>query len=332
MAKRDTPREKAEDVGAMNFYNDIEPHAAAWLDNLQRADEIPNGNVDRRSIADLSAADVAGYAGVHFFAGIGGWPLALRLAGWPDDRAVWTGSCPCQPFSAAGKRKGEADARHLWPEYARLIGECRPTILFGEQVASADGRAWLARVRLDLEGMGYAVGAADLCSAGIGAPHIRQRLYFGAVRLGDADHDGRETGRSASAAMGYGRALDTASRARGFGMADAANAIRRPVTRGVGAVQGESESTPRGRPIRERNGGAGSYGPETDCHHDGWRNAEWLACKDGKSRRVKSGVPLLVDGLPRNVAGALAGFGNAIVPPLAAQFVRAFCEAVGETL
>ena len=122
--------------------------------------------------------DLAGYRQCHFFAGIGVWSHALRLADWPDDRPVWTGSCPCQPFSAAGARKGSDDHRHLWPEFARLIGERRPSVVFGEQVASKDGRAWLHAVRSDLEGMGYAVGAADLCAAGVGAPHIRQRLHW----------------------------------------------------------------------------------------------------------------------------------------------------------
>ena len=104
------------------------------------------------------------------------WPYALRLAGWPDDRNVWTGSCPCQPLSSAGQRKGHADERHLWPAFYSLIAECRPAIVFGEQVASKDGREWLAGVRADLEALGYACGAADLCAAGAGAPHIRQRF------------------------------------------------------------------------------------------------------------------------------------------------------------
>ncbi len=96
----------------------------------------------------------------------------------PEDRLVWTGSCPCQPFSCAGKQKGTQDERHLWPEFRRLITECHPPIIFGEQVASKLGREWLAGVRADLEALGYAVGAADLCAAGATAPHLRQRLYW----------------------------------------------------------------------------------------------------------------------------------------------------------
>ena len=119
------------------YYNEFDRFAAAWLRELIAAGHIPAGDVDERSIADVTPGDLAGYAQCHFFAGIGGWAYAIRLAGWPDDRPVWTGSCPCQPFSAAGKQRGTADERHLWPEFRRLIWATRPPIIFGEQVASA---------------------------------------------------------------------------------------------------------------------------------------------------------------------------------------------------
>jgi DNA (cytosine-5)-methyltransferase 1 len=167
------------------LYNDIDPYAAEWTRNLIAAGHVAPGVVDERSIEDLRPADVDGPGQRHFFAGIGVWSYALRLAGVPDDASVWTGSCPCQPFSRAGGRRGAADERHLWPAWFRLIAECRPAVVLGEQVAGPDGRAWLAAVRADLEGSGYAVGVADLCAAGVGAPHIRQRLYFVARRLGD---------------------------------------------------------------------------------------------------------------------------------------------------
>jgi DNA (cytosine-5)-methyltransferase 1 len=149
-----------------------------WLRELIADGLIAQGEVDERSILDVRPADLAGFDQCHFFAGIGGWSYALRLAGWPDDRPVWTGSCPCQPLSSAGKQKGHADERHIWPAFYELIAECRPSTVFGEQVASKDGREWLAGVRADLEDARYAVGAADLCAAGVGAPHIRQRLFW----------------------------------------------------------------------------------------------------------------------------------------------------------
>ena len=140
------------------YYNDTDPYAAAWLRNLIAAGLIAAGDVDERDVREVQPDDLRGYRQVHLFAGIGGWSYALRLAGWPDDRPVWTGSCPCQPFSSAGQRRGHADQRHLWPAFFRLIAECRPTTIFGEQVASALGREWFAGVRADLEHVGYACG------------------------------------------------------------------------------------------------------------------------------------------------------------------------------
>lgn len=182
------------------YYNDNDPFVAAWLRELISEGLIAPGEVDTRNIKDVAAADLRGFTQVHCFAGIGGWSYALRLAGVPDSMPVWTGSCPCQPFSVAGKRMGTSDERHLWPDFYRLIKECKPPTVFGEQVASKDGRLWLSGVRLDVEAVDYAFGAADLCAAGVGeeakarisyedntfrweriilgAPHIRQRLYW----------------------------------------------------------------------------------------------------------------------------------------------------------
>lgn len=160
------------------YYNDNDPKCCAWLRELIVDGLIFAGVVDCRSITDIDPASLADYDQCHFFAGIGGWPLALLWADWPADRQVWTGSCPCQPFSCAGKGRGTDDERHLWPAFRRLIAECRPATVFGEQVASKAGREWLAGVRSDLETLAYAVGAADLCAASVGAPHIRQRLWW----------------------------------------------------------------------------------------------------------------------------------------------------------
>ena len=170
------------------LYNEIDDYAAYWLRNLVDAGHIAHGVVDQRSIEDLDPDELRRYTQCHFFAGIGVWSRALRMAGWSDDRRVWTGSCPCQPFSAAGKGAGFADERHLWPTFHWLIEQCRPPVVFGEQVASRDGLEWLDLVQADLEGSGYATGAADLCAAGLGAPHIRQRLYW----VADANHQGSQ--------------------------------------------------------------------------------------------------------------------------------------------
>src|SRR5580704_13477207 len=121
--------------GEMDYYNDVDPFCCNWLRNLCAEGLIPNGRVHEASIHQLAAPQVLGRRQCHFFAGIGGWAYALRLAGWPEDLGVWTASLPCQPFSEAGSRRGFADERHLWPVFRCLVEECRPPILLGEQVA-----------------------------------------------------------------------------------------------------------------------------------------------------------------------------------------------------
>lgn len=170
------------------YYNEFDPVAAQWLRNLIFAGLIPDGDVDSRSITEVTPNDISGYTQCHFFAGLGIWPLALRLAGWGDDKHVWTGSCPCQPFSSGGKGEGFADERHLWPYFHYLIQQRRPTVVFGEQVASKAGLVWFDLVQADLESEGYAATAFDLCAAGAGAPHIRQRLFW----VGDTCHAGAQ--------------------------------------------------------------------------------------------------------------------------------------------
>ena len=166
------------------YYNEHDRFAADWLRELIKAGHIADGDVDERSIEDVRPNELSGYTQCHFFAGIGAWSYALRQAGWPDDKPVWTGSCPCQPFSAAGKGKGIADERHLWPAFFHLIQFGKPPEIpvFGEQVASKSGLSWLDLVQADLEAAGYACWPVDMCAAGFGAPHIRQRLWFVAER------------------------------------------------------------------------------------------------------------------------------------------------------
>jgi DNA (cytosine-5)-methyltransferase 1 len=306
------------------LYNEIEPFAAQWLRSLISAGHIAPGAVDERSISDLTPADVAGPGQRHFFAGIGGWSYALRLAGVPDDASVWTGSCPCQPFSAAGKRSGTSDPRHLWPAWFALIRECRPAIIFGEQVASKDGLAWLDLVFADLERCGYSVGAADLCAAGVGAPHIRQRLFFVAY----ADELTR----------GQGSALARWSDPR---VAAARRCNERPGSGGSAGQLGNPDihktehyrNAGKSARSRLRNvargavkaGGLGNAGSNGNLQHDGelrgdeaqcqvraadgnhapiiagatrgfWSNADWLPCIDGVSRPVEPIAQQMVDG------------------------------------
>lgn len=180
------------------YYNEIDPFAAKWLRNLIAGGHIAPGEVDERSIEDVTPDDLRGFTQCHFFAGIGVWSHSLRLAGWPDDKAVWTGSCPCQPFSAAGKGDGFADERHLWPAFFHLIRECRPQHVFGEQVAAGNAIAWFDLVQTDLEGVDYAFGLVPFASAGVGAPHIRERAYWVAHSGGEHESAARDETRIAT--------------------------------------------------------------------------------------------------------------------------------------
>ena len=280
------------------YYNEFDPFAAAWLRELIKAGHIAPGDVDERSIKDVKADDLRGYTQCHFFAGIGVWSHALRSAGWSDERPVWTGSCPCQPFSAAGKGGGFDDERHLWPDFFRLIAECRPDVVLGEQVASKDGLGWLDLVYADLEGADYAVGAVDTCAAGFGAPHIRQRLYWSA--LADAD-DARLEGRLAQRQQQEDGRTGIVADAEGHGH-ERRGQLGQPTGRD-GAAHGGAVDRP---------------GPTNGL----WRDADWLGCRDGKWRPVEPGTFPLAHGAAARV-GRLRGYGNAIVAPQAQAFVEA---------
>jgi len=283
------------------YYNDNDPYVCEWTRNLIKAGLVTGGIVDGRSIKDVKPEDLTGYRRVHMFSGIAVWDYALRLAGWPDDRPVWTGSCPCQPFSAAGKRGGTDDPRHLWPDWFGLIRECHPPVVFGEQVASKNGLAWLDLVYADLEGAGYAVAAVDLCAASVGAPHIRQRLYFvahaesGNGRLSILTGESRQSGIESERGGETGLLGDT----RGAGLEGRAS---------LGRDNGQEQQA------IERAGGF-------------WSDLEWLPCRDGKLRPTQPGLFPLAHGAASRV-GRLRAYGNAIVAPLAAEFIRAYMEMI----
>ena len=302
------------------YYNDNDPFAAHWLQNLVSAGLLPAGDVDDRSIMEVTPDDLRRYAQCHFFAGIGGWPYALELAGWPSNRPVWTGSCPCQPFSSAGKHQGHADDRHLWPAFFRLIAECRPDCIFGEQVGSKDGREWLAGVRADLETLGYACGGADLPAAGVAAPHIRARLYWvanaGGVRR-QQTHSDLPGGRQRSGAAEHEPERPANRRDGRVGrLGDAAGA-------GLEGRGGPEQHTDEQLPAAARM--ARGTGP--------WDGSECVWCAEpgapsgGYYRRIEPSILLLADGIPARV-GKLRGLGNAVVPQVAAVFAQAFMECV----
>ena len=331
------------------YYNEIEPYAAEWLRNLIKAGHIPHGEVDTRSIVDVAPDDLRGFTQCHFFAGIGGWGHALRLAGWPDDRPIWTGSCPCQPFSVAGKGTGTDDPRHLWPHFHRLITANRPPVVMGEQVAGAAGYGWLDGVRADLEREGYASRGADLPALAVNAPHIRQRLYWVACDMGNAN-DARLEGRG-GAQRDEQRAdgqVEPCSVHDHMADADQGGRGRRPCDgdgernrqaggrvedHGVAAGGGEDRidvadaQSRRNMRSNEQTGVFSKLTQRGQGYRSFWSDHIWLTGADGKSRRSKPGLPLLANGVPARV-GKLRAYGNAICAPLAAEVISAFMESV----
>lgn len=336
-----------------HYYNEFDKYAAQWLRNLIAAGHIAPGDVDDRSISDVRPSDLVGYTQCHFFAGIGGWSLALRLAGWPDDRPVWTGSCPCQPFSVAGQGAGTADERHLWPHWFHLVRAQRPPVVFGEQVEAAIAHGWLDLVQDDLEGEGYAFAPIGLPAAGVGAPHIRQRLWFvaDAVSAGRSQRwaeprDGSATRNGSAGQLAYNNNSGPQGR-------EPVRQRTPECTTGSGRVVGklgvpdstgpqsgwQAPETPRYRSATES---AGQWDDETVVHASGeqmgvpgrtwesrgtspWFRCDWLPCRDGKWRPVEPGTFPLAHGVSGRV-GRLRAYGNAIVPQVAAEVIRAYME------
>lgn len=269
------------------YYNECDPFCAQWLRNLISKGHIAPGYVDERSICDVYPDDLHGFDQCHFFAGIGVWSKALRNAGWPDDRPVWTGSCPCQPFSASGNKEGFSDERHLWPSWFHLLKERKPSVILGEQVASA--LEWVDLVCSDMESQNYTFAPIDLCSAGFDGAHSRQRLYF----VGLANSTG----------------WNTRPQRQQF------SREYRLIPKDIVALRRENI-----REISERDKQLGviplSLGRE--C-------VDWIGGKDGKFRPVESGTFPLVDATPKRLE-QIRAYGNGLDLEVATQFCESVKE------
>lgn len=340
----------------MHYLNEIDHWCAEWLRNLIDDGNLPDGVTDERSIEDIIPSELDGYQQCHFFAGIGIWSLALRLAGWPDHRPVWTGSCPCQPFSTAGKGDGFDDERHMWPHWYHLITECRPPCVMGEQVASPAGLAWIDLVQADMEAAGYTFWVIDHCAAGYGAPHIRQRLYWVAYTddprsqgyTGDGidGHQSRWIGAQPDGSIATGMPAYGVADSTGIGRNEkypilgginARNIAERHTT-GLGASDGLSGGMVhpigggcvegrQGQPAQRRGsntgtGGTPAFTPPALPTNGLWRDADWLYGTDGYFRPVEPGTFPLVDGHPNRV-GAIHAYGNALNVAQATEFIKA---------
>lgn len=298
----------------MAYYNEIDPKAAAWLRQLINDGRIADGVVDERSIIDVEPREVKEFTQCHWFAGIGGWSYALRLAGIPDDYPVWTASLPCQPFSVAGLCKGKQDERHLLPHYLELVRQCKPNIQFGEQVEGAIRHGWIDDLQTTMEAEGYAVGHCVLGAHSVGSFHQRQRLYWVA-------NSNRERLQRRALLPECADKLASWSRCMDGAMVD---------------TDGDRCES-RGETTKEAR-----Y--RSAVESAGWSNPYWIECRDNKYRPIKPGLEPLVDGLSRGVvrsgnpnsnatarAMRLKGYGNAIVPQVAAEFIGAAITCIYES-
>lgn len=255
----------------MNYYNENDLKTATWLRELINQKLIPEGDIDVRSIVDVQPSDLRGYTQCHFFAGIGGWSYALHLAGWEPSRPVWTGSCPCQPFSSGGNSRGTEDSRHLWPHFEELIKACCPVTIFGEQVARAISFNWFDVICAGLETEGYTIGASVLGAHSKSLPHVRQRLFWVA---------------NSNCQFDFGKELSTGRR-----------------TSQVPTIWESSQI------FQEGQGRVDELVT---------RYIAQKVCSYSEARTI-------LDGIPNHMA-LLRGAGNAIVPQVAAEFIKAFCE------
>jgi len=339
------------------YYNEYDKNAAAWLRELIKEGLIANGEVDERSIVDVTANDLRGFSQHHFFAGIGGWSYALRLAGWNDNKPVWTASLPCQPFSAAGKKLGKSDERHLLPHFIELVKQCRPPVMFGEQVPGAIKHGWLDVLYAEMEACGYACGSIIAGAHSVGAAHIRQRLYWVGVSNGARLQQRIKTSKESR----YWSATESTSDDDFRVSNSSSQRLQEQPSNGRisqetnGNVARENPSGSRGMGNSARNNeprlreSEESNGQQKPLGRSNFPGMQWIHCQDNKYRPVKPGIFPLANGIPKGMvyscdpsaphnenatqearAMRLKGYGNAIVPLVAAEFIGAYMSIMGD--
>lgn len=337
------------------YYSENDPYLCDWLRKLISVGLIPPGDVDDRDIRSVFADDLRGYGQCYFFAGVGGFAYACRLAGWPDDEEIWTGGFPCQPFSVAGRQRAQADDRHLWPELHCLVACARPAAFLGENVTGLIPLA-LDGVLSDLEAEGYASRAVVVPACAVNAPHRRDRVWIVGRRLADATGAQRGTQRAAgndgngkdaereeahhrTGASGEASVADRDGERRREARRLCGGAAQRSAGGGEGGLEHAARERRRegqsGPTLRQRGdvaaAGAGGVGNADDAGSqrriERWqRTGECAAWETGQTlagRRIpESGIRLLAHGIPARIP-RLRAAGNAIVPQVAAEIPRA---------
>ena len=301
------------------YYNEFDPKAAAWLRQLIENKDITDGEVDERSITEVEPGDLNGFDRVHFFAGIGTWDYCLTKSGW-GDKPIWTASLPCQPFSAAGKGLGKSDERHLLPHFLELVRQCKPHTIIGEQVEAAIRYGWLDDLQANMEAESYAIGHCVLGAHSIGAPHIRQRLYW----VADSETAARERAEQGNNSESYGGNINS-----GLGNTEHDGRIASKIKGSNGAAIQHSAARENGAGESERTGPSSSL--------------SWIYCRDNKYRPIEPGIQPLAHGITKGMvyssdpstpidanatqearAIRLKGYGNAIQAQTAIAFIKAY--------
>ena len=234
----------------------------------------------------------------------------VKATDLPTRPDVICGGFPCQPYSVAGRQEAQSDSRHLWPEMFRLIRECRPTWIIGENVTGLISLG-LDEVLADLESEGYATRTFNISACSVGAPHLRQRLWIIAHSDSESEPDGTFDGNARQRQLGFDFMADSSSiRLQKHGHGKTENVVQRSETVADPDIDD-----------RWRRSGTKSSGRESRMEH-------WSGSKCGRPEQwweVEPDVGRLVNGLPNRVS-QLRALGNSIVPQIAQQIGEAIKE------
>ena len=264
-----------------------------------------------------------------------------------DSIDIITGGYPCQPFSIAGRKKGEEDPRHLWPEYFRLIKELRPTWVIGENV-SGHIKLGLDTVIQDLESEDYAVRPFSISASSIGANHQRERIWVVAYSEcndnfneeqrvnGEEKEIPGERGENDSSPRELGRA-NTIRKTNNGDVAD---------TKGFGSDGGEIREHSEKRNTKREVGGVSSQVANTDSEglERQWKSrnqfgSQFTAAESGEVRQgemgqgwwsVEPNVGRVAHGIPRRV-DRLKSLGNSLVPQIPYYIGQSILKAMADT-